>query len=95
MNRFYAWLYRKCVNAADHLDREYPSNGPVSVREIETGPSADGMNIKIWSATGGHIVEFRKYDHIKDRNDNRMYIISADESFSETLTKIISLEMLR
>lgn len=97
MNRFYAWLYRKCVNAAEHLGRDspYPSDSPVAVREIERGPSSDGMNIKLWSATGGHIVEFRKYDHMKDRSDNRMYIISADQNFSESLTKIISMEMLR
>ena len=67
----------------------------VSVNEIDSGPSSDGMNIRVWSATGGHIVEFRKYDIQKDRNDNKMYIIPADQNFSESLTKIISLEMLR
>lgn len=97
MNRFYAWLYRKCVNAADHLgpSAPYTSDRPVAMREIDSGPSSDGMNIKVWAATGGHIVEFRKYDHHKDRSDNRMYIISADQNFSENLTRIISLEMYR
>ena len=97
MNRFYAWLYRKCVNAADHLGPSgpYTSDRPVAIKEIDNCPSSDGMNIKVWTATGGHIVEFRRYDHKIDRHDNRMYIISADQNFSESLTKIISLEMYR
>ena len=90
MKWFNDWFYKKCHEA-------WNSDKPCisAPREIETGLSADGMNIKIWGATGGHIVEFRKWDHHKDRNDNRMYIISADQNFSESLTKIISLEMYR
>ena len=95
MNRFYAWLYRKCVNAADDRNTPYTSDKPTLIREIDNGPCTDGMNIKVWGATGGHIVEFRRYDHKTDRHDNRMYIISADQNFSESLTKIITLEMYR
>ena len=95
MNRFYAWLYRKCVNANAADNMPYPSDRPVAIREIETGPSTDGMNIKVWPATGGHIIEFRRYDHKTDRNDNKMYIIGAEQNFSESLTKIITLEMYR
>ena len=90
MKWFDNWFAKKCRKA---WDIDSPSISPV--REIDDRISADGMNIKIWGATGGHIVEFRRYDTHKDRNDNRMYIISADQNFSESLTKIISLEMYR
>lgn len=90
MKWFDNWFANKCRQA---WNDDRPSI--VSVNEISTGPSADGMNIKIWGATGGYIVEFRKYDIHTDRNNNKMYIISADQNFSESLTKIISMEMLR
>mgnify|MGYP003339378522 CR=1 FL=1 len=90
MNSFFKWLQRK-LDSAVMSDR--PMISPVN--EIASGPSTDGMNIRVWSATGGHIVEFRKYDEYKDRNSSKMYIISADQNFSESLTRIISMEMMR
>lgn len=92
MNKFFMWLQRR-LDSATMSDRPHP----VSVNEIRSSnrPSSDGMNVNIWSATGGHIVEFRKYDEYKDRNSSKMYIISADQNFSESLTKIISMEMMR
>jgi hypothetical protein len=92
MNKFFMWLQRK-LDSATMSDRPHP----VSVNEIRTSnrPVTDGMNVNVWAATGGHIVEFRKYDEFKDRNSSKMYIISADQNFSESLTRIISMEMLR
>ena len=90
MNKFFMWLQRR-LDSATLSDR--PS--PVAVNEISNSPSVDGMNIRVWAATGGHIVEFRKYDEYKDRNTNKMYIIGADQNFSESLSKIVSMEMLR
>ena len=90
MKWFDNWFAKKCRQAwnDDRLS-------VIPVNEISTGPSSDGMNIRVWGATGGHIVEFRNYDIQTDRNNNRMYIIPSDKEFSETLTKIISMEMLR
>jgi hypothetical protein len=92
MKWFDKWFAKKCRQA---WNEDQPCPSPISINEINNGPSCDGMNIRVWGATGGHIVEFRKYDIQKDRNDNRMYIISTDKDFSESLTKIISMEMLR
>ncbi len=92
MNWFFKWLHRKIENA-DASDRPYP----VAVNEIRPSnrPGSDGMNINVWAATGGHIVEFRKYDEYKDRNSCKMYIIGADQNFSESLSKIVTMEMMR
>ena len=91
MNWFFKWLQRKLENTA-MSDRPYPVT---AVNEISNGPSTDGMNIRVWAATGGHIVEFRKYDEYKDRNNSKMYIIGADQNFSESLSKIVTMEMMR
>lgn len=72
------------------------SNGNViSVAREEPTIDSDGMNIQLFNATGGTIVQFRRYDRLKDRSDNRLYIISADENFSEKFAKIVSMEMIR
>jgi len=57
--------------------------------------SIDGLQIRLYGATGGQIVEFRKYDRHKDRTDCKLYVINAEQNFSEELAKIVSLEMLR
>ncbi len=92
MNWFFRWLYDKLRNA-DMSDKPYP----VAANAIEktNRPGSDGMNISVWAATGGHIVEFRKYDEYKDRNSSKMYIIGADQNFSESLSKIVTMEMMR
>ena len=92
MNKFFMWLQRR-------LDSAVMSDRPTVVpcNEIRTSNrlATDGMNVNVWAATGGHIVEFRKYDEYKDRNSSKMYIISSDQNFSESLTRIISMEMMR
>jgi hypothetical protein len=57
--------------------------------------SIDGLTIRLYGATGGQIVEFRKYNRHKDHTDCRLYVINAEQNFSEELAKIVSLEMLR
>lgn len=56
---------------------------------------SDGMNISIYNATGGTIVEFRRYDRVNDRNNNKMYVVSAGEDFPEKFANIVSMEMMR
>jgi hypothetical protein len=53
------------------------------------------MNIRLFNATGGIIVEFRRYDRLKDRSENKMYVIPAEQNFSEQFAKIVNMEMLR
>lgn len=92
MNWFFKWLTKK-LNDTALIDAPYPV--AVNEAKISTRPCSDGMNVSVWAATGGHIVEFRKYSEYKDRNESKMYIISADQNFSESLTKIITMEMMR
>lgn len=91
MNKFFAWLYYKCVNSVS----EPNANKVVRVREFDDKPQTEGTMITVWGATGGNIVEFRRYDYKTDRTQNKLYIIPSDSDFSESLAKIITLEMLR
>lgn len=53
------------------------------------------LNITVKAAIGGRIVQFRRYDRVKDRNDYRTYIITDAEPFEQSLGKIITMEAMR
>lgn len=64
----------------------------VSTRSIDSEPT---LNFKVYSAVGGKIVEFSRYDPRTDRHERQMYIIGRDEDFGEKIAKISTLEVLR
>jgi hypothetical protein len=53
------------------------------------------LQFKVYSAVGGKIVEFSRYDPRTDRQDRQIYIIGKDEDFGEKIAKISTLEVLR
>jgi hypothetical protein len=68
----------------------------ITVREetpcIESDPV---LNFKVYSAVGGKIVEFRKYDRTRDRSETQTYIITNDQDFGERIAKIATMENLK
>ena len=76
-------------------DRHYNTiskGSMVSTRSIDSEPT---LNFKVYSAVGGKIVEFSRYDPKTDRHERQMYIIGRDEDFGEKIAKISTLEVLR
>jgi hypothetical protein len=53
------------------------------------------MNFMIHPAQGGYIVELRTYNSKTDRHDQQLHLISDDADLSESISKIITLELLR
>jgi hypothetical protein len=53
------------------------------------------LNFKVFSAVGGKVVEFRRYDRKSDRNDSTTYIITNDQDFGERIAKIATMEQLK
>jgi hypothetical protein len=53
------------------------------------------LNFKVYSAVGGKVVEFRRYDRHKDRNDTTTYIITNDQDFGDRIAKIATMEKLK
>jgi|APSaa5957512576_1039674.scaffolds.fasta_scaffold03833_14 hypothetical protein len=90
MKFFNKWLARKLQQAQDDQNTCVEAK-PLHSRNFE----AEGMNITITGATGGKIVEFRKYNKQTDRSNYELYIINEEENFTESFSKIVSMEMLR
>ena len=94
MNFLQRWFDRMCREAWERAQNT--SANPVRIMHIdEPHINVDGMSIRLSGATGGHIVEFCKYDKHKDRNDRKLYVIPTEKNFTESFSKIVGMEMMR
>lgn len=104
-NRIKSWL-RNILNDILYFDNGYivPESAisskvsrvnQLSAETTNFDFDVDGLNLRIYGATGGHILEFRKYDRTTDRSHNKLYLVTDQENFSETVSKYINLELLR
>jgi len=98
---FDRWFVRKCKWVWDNRDiaevaesLRSTSTKHLVLQEDET-PWSDGMRITIKKMIGGFVVSFRTYDRIKDRSDERNYIITDEQDFNSELGKIITMESMR
>jgi hypothetical protein len=62
-------------------------------------PSIDqperAVQFTVYTANGGRVVETRRYDRHKDRNQTGLYIITSDQDFGKEIDKIITMEALK
>jgi hypothetical protein len=96
------WLRRKLLkllnDSSNELVREspYPSNTIGSVKGSSSSINSDPtLNFTVFSAVGGKVVEFRRYDRRTDRADSTMYVIGNDQDFGERIAKIATMENLK
>ena len=68
------------------------SNSISAGRDVGSDPT---LQFKIYSAIGGKVVEFSRYDRQKDRHFHDIYIIGKDEDFGAKIAKIAMLETLK
>lgn len=91
------WVREDWNNAGQLQPDCYPtvsSKNSIGIgsRDIGTDPT---LQFKVYSAVGGKIVEFSRYDRKSDRSEHQIYIIGKDEDFGEKIAKISTLEVLR
>jgi hypothetical protein len=53
------------------------------------------IRFEIHQASGGRVVQTRRYDARKDRNVEGLYIIAPEQDFGREIDKIITMEALR
>ena len=92
------WLKRLVANWAQQGSEENAkvSRGLVTSRDSEAVCGDEPiLNFKVYSAVGGKVVEFRRYDRKSDRNDSTTYIITNDQDFGDRIAKIATMEKLK
>jgi hypothetical protein len=93
------WIKRLLSSSRDD-DGFNMKNIITSPSRIERGePSIDqperAIQFTIYSASGGRVVETRRYDRQKDRSQTGLYIITGEQDFGKEIDKIIVMEGLR
>ena len=89
------WLKRKLRRwLDDDIDTniKLASNSISAGRDVGSDPT---LQFKIYSAIGGKVVEFSRYDRQKDRHFHDIYIIGKEEDFGAKIAKIAMLETLK
>lgn len=94
------WLKRKVIQwVREDWENERKKNsevGLVAVRDSEHRVDDEPvLTFRIYSATNGQIIEFRRWDKKADRNYNSTYIVERDKDLGEYVNKCLSLEMLK
>ena len=90
------WLKRKLYRWVNEArDEECMPTNTVSIREDHRMDADPVLNFRVFSAVGGQVVEFRRYDHVKDRSNTTTYIIQKDDDFGEKISKIANLEFMK
>lgn len=96
------WVKRKLWNWAeqgrdleDERQLEKFDNSFDSLATLtETPKSEPTMSFKVYSAVGGRIVEFRMYDSQRDTYEHKLYVISDEEDFGDSIKKIAMINAL-
>ena len=83
------WLKRKIRN---WLDSDKVMLAPDNENSLDWDPP---LRFTLTRAQGGYIINTRRYDRVKDRNEGSIYILTDDQNLSEEMGKIVSMEMLR
>jgi hypothetical protein len=104
MNIFEKWIMRRSMMIqrkyddspmAEEVYATRASNKLISARGSNDLGDNRPMTFNIYRASGGSIVELRKYDNRKDHWDNQLHVIPDDADFNDTLSRIVTLETLR
>jgi len=68
---------------------------PVAVASKDIGLNDCELSFRIYGATGGYVMDFRRYDKRTDRYDSQLYIVPKEEDIGERVARIVNLEMLK
>jgi hypothetical protein len=102
------WFFKKLVEGAEFEKRQ--SQEKESARSIDrlsnsltigrgSQTSIDqperAIQFTVYNASGGRVIETRRYDKKTDRHTNGLYVINNDADFGKEIDKIITMESLR
>lgn len=105
---FKRWML-KAVKDAVNAERQgglldHPGSAPdiistesrrIGRQEASIDQPERAIHFTVYTASGGRVVETRRYDRKTDRHTNGLYVVTSDQDFGREIDKIISMESLR
>jgi hypothetical protein len=93
------WLKNKVIKwVREDWDKARTENSiAIRGRDVEASmcDAEPILNFRVFSAVGGKVVEFRRYDRKTDRSDTTTYIVHNNEDFGDKISKIATMESLK
>lgn len=101
------WLKRKIRDWVDDADTEYSdsinmrakgvirSTDSVSLDDDNIPEDIDNYTLRVWRATGGRCIQYRRYDRKADRYQTELYVVSDNEDLGEAVTNIVIQQSLQ
>lgn len=95
MKWFYRWLGRKIAHSNDE-NMTMAESVPVAKSRVGRHYEDTGViHFTVYGANGGKIVETTRYDDRKGGEQIQRYVVGEDADFSESLSRIVTMEYLR
>jgi cystathionine beta-lyase family protein involved in aluminum resistance len=88
-------ILNRVINWAQNYGIVSVCRGDLLETRSDTTIGAQGMTFTLYSASGGHIVEYRSYDTKSDERINNLHIITNDQDIGERIGQIVTMELLR
>ena len=97
------WIRQKLLNILLDADSRPTSRGRISVSladcdVMESDPSIDlpdPIRFRVQQVSGGTVIETKYYDHKKDEERVKLHIVTPEENLSESIGKIVTMELLQ
>ena len=97
MKWFDRWFAKKSREAWENAN-----SVAVKATDISAFPTTRGgvdkdadLNFKIYSATGGYVMEFRRYDRRTDNSNTNLYVIGKEDDIGERVARIVNMEIMK
>lgn len=90
--KIYKWLQKEDREDATEACSPYPITSLKRTSDVSTD---EGLNMNIFRATSGYVIKFDRYDRLKDRTYQKLYIVNDDDDFDERIGSMIKMEMLK
>jgi hypothetical protein len=65
------------------------------IEETDRMELPDPIRFKVQQVSGGTVVETRYYDYKKDEERVKLHIVTPEENLSESIGKIVTMELLQ
>lgn len=111
MKWFDKWFFRKCKEAWEDAqypdesireERIAPKIRGRGLNMVSTSPRAECEDIqttsttfKLYQASGGTVIELRRYNENTDRWETALHVIPSGEEFGKAIEHIITYEALK
>lgn len=98
------WLKRKIrdwVEDANYSDEDCDCNRPsieqkiVDIESNNVPEDCDSYTLRVWKATGGRCIQYKKYDRYNDKLHTELYVVSDDNDLGEAVTNIVIQQALQ